>query len=129
MTSDLAEHSPAMPVTSEASIKNGYWFISPIQGFVVRAWGSALTGIERVYLDSLVVSEHRNAGKYSEHRFQAHGDDFMVTFTTKSLLRGPLDCRLIRNGIVIGALRFTFNHRGLFSEVRPQFLLVYLLLG
>lgn len=110
-------------------MKGGIWFVFPVQGSTIRAWGSLLTGTERIYVDDQIVSEHRSLGKLSEHRFSRNGEDFLVAFTTVSLLRGPLECRLFRGGTLIGALRASFKSQWSFSHEDFLRLVVFLLGG
>ena len=118
-----------LPLVSEASVKNGAWFVFPMQGYTIRVWGSLLTGIERVYVDDQIVSEHRSLGKLSEHRFSRNGEDFLATYTTVSLLRGPLECRLFRGGTLVGALRASFKSQWSYSHDDFLRLIVFIVGG
>lgn len=125
MPSEPDSPSVTLPIASEASIKNGFWFVFPVQGATIRFWGSGLTGMERIYVDDQVVSEHRSLGKLSEHRFSVNGDNFTITFTVVSLLRGPLECRLFRSSTLIGALRAVYkldqSHDQSHDQSQPSF--------
>ena len=127
MSAEQITSPTTLPTASEASVKNGVWFVFPIDGSLIRAWGSSLTGTERIYVDDQVVSEHRSMGKFSEHRFLAKGSEFKITFTTISLLRGPLECRLFRNEVMLGGLRALYQNIG--TGLKLQHLVPYLVLG
>lgn len=109
-------------------MQNGIWFVFPVQGSSIRAWGSMLTGTERIYFDEQVVSEHKSFGKFSEHRFTSLGDDFLVTFTS-TIMRGKLECRLFRNGNQVGALRMSPDFTGANVRINPWYLAGFILLG
>lgn len=88
----------ALPTTSTVSLTKGAWFLFPLGDVVIRAWVSSLSGMERIYLDGELVSEHRSAGLDSRHTVHANGEEFTITFKTQSLLNGQLECCLSRDG-------------------------------
>ena len=87
----------SLPNTSEASLSRGFWFVFPLEGKTIRAWGGC-TGLERVYVDDGVVSEHRSIGTKSVHVFSIDGDNYAIWFKTIDMLKGQLECTLIKNG-------------------------------
>lgn len=94
----MSEHFPAV---SEISVTNGIWFVFPAEGKVIRAWGSSVSGLERIYVDDAVVSEHRSAGRGSEHYFLVDGDQYSISFNVKGRLRTDLECVLAKDGVPI----------------------------
>lgn len=96
------------PETSRASYLGGYWFIFSDEGRQIAAWGSTLTGLERVYVDGVQVSERRKFAAESAHDFSAGGHRYGVSFEVeKPILR----CRLGRDGEAMGALQIRWLQR------------------
>lgn len=93
----------SMPASCEATILKGIWFVFPVEGCTIRAWGSAGSGLERVYLDDTIVSERRSAGRVSIHTFEFAGQTYDIEFRVRSMLRAHLECMLRKNGTVIKA--------------------------
>jgi hypothetical protein len=91
--------SEALPNTSGASLTNGVWFVFPLGQRTIRAWGSAASGLERIYVDHVVVSERRSASRRSTHEFTIEGEPYSVTFVTGGRFRMQLDCTLARSDI------------------------------
>ncbi len=99
------------PETSRASYLGGYWFIFSDEGRQVAAWGSSLTGVERIYVDGTPVSERRNMERQSGHDFSAGGRRYRVSFEVE---RPTLRCRLERDGEVVEAVQIRWlQHRAL----------------
>ncbi len=90
----------SLPNTSEASLSRGFWFVFPLAGRTIRAWGGC-SGLERVYVDDGVVSEHRSIGTKSVHVFSIDGDNYAIWFKTIDLLKGQLECTLLKNGVTL----------------------------
>lgn len=91
----------ALPAQSQASLRHGIWFVFPLEPGTVRAWGSCLSGLERVYVDDRLVSERRNLGLGSSHAFPLGGRSCSVSFHTADVLRGRLECTLAEEGTVL----------------------------
>lgn len=89
-----------LPHTSQGNVKGGLWFVFPLGERTIHAWGGA-TGLECVYLDGHVVSEHRNVGRLSTHTFSVDGQVHAVAFRTLSYLKAHVECTLLRNKEVI----------------------------
>ena len=98
-----------LPDTSEASFARGFWFVFHDSGRTIRAWGSAFSGLERVYVDDAVVSEGRNLKREGVHQFTIGGVGYSITFRNSSVLKGPLVCRLEKNRLVVKALSCSYR--------------------
>jgi hypothetical protein len=85
-----------LPDKSEASVTRGVWFVFPIAGATIRAWGGA-GGTERIYFDSDLVSEKRSVRRGSTHSFVRGDDTYEVRFQTHSYLRAHVECALSKN--------------------------------
>lgn len=88
----------ALPDTSTGSRIKGLWFVFSVGKNTIRAWSSALSGLERVYVDSALVSEHSSWGRSSTHTFAVAGEEYTVTFRTISLFQGHIECGLLKDG-------------------------------
>jgi hypothetical protein len=98
-----------LPNTSKASFARGFWFVFHDGGRAIRAWGSAFSGLERIYLDNAIVSEGRNLKREGIHQFSIDGVGYSITFRTSNVLKGPLVCRLEKNGLVIKSLSCSYR--------------------
>jgi len=93
--------SEALPTTSEGSIAKGLYFVFPLGTRTITAWGSPTTGRERVFVDNVVISEGRNMRKESVHRVRIDDQEYAVAFRIISITKGPMECRLIKNGATL----------------------------
>jgi hypothetical protein len=91
-----------IPNKSEASLKNGNWFIHNDGVNIIQVWGSNLNGKEKVYINSELVSEQRSIKMQSGHQFtDKNGNNYEVIFETESLLKGRLKCVLKNNDTIL----------------------------
>jgi len=98
------------------------WFVFHDGEHIIRAWGSSFSGLERVYVDDEVVSEQRNLKRSSGHAFAIDSDRYVVRFVVVNLLKGQLNCRLLKNGdllksIVSGYVGTMFSFSGFLLSV------------
>ncbi len=95
----------SMPNTSQVSLSQGAWFVFPLNSMTIRAWGSGMSGLERIYLDNTLVSEQKNRfNRISIHNFAIDGEPFSVTFKTQGCLTFWLECSLAKDGVPIKTL-------------------------
>lgn len=87
----------ALPDTSAGSKFKGIWFVFSVGQNTIRAWCSALSGLERVYVDSVLVSEHRSWKRSNTHTFAVAGEEYAVAFRSVSLLQGEIECCLLKH--------------------------------
>ncbi len=80
----------------------GYIFLFTDGNDEIEIHGSALSGKEVVYYNEEIVSEKRSFGITSHHLFNRGDNNYKVTFTITSLLRGAIECSLYKNGELIG---------------------------
>ena len=80
------------------TINNGYWYYFNDQELRITAHGSGYSGKETVYLNDEVVSDKRNLGMRSSHKFRHQDNNYEVRFEVTSLLKGGVECSLYRNG-------------------------------
>ena len=74
------------------------------QGREIVAWGSSVTGLERVFVDGTVVSEHRSFRRATPHDFAIGEQRYRVTFDLATRERGDIRCSLERDGVQVGVL-------------------------
>ena len=107
-----------LPNTSGGSLSEGVWFVFPHGARTIRAWGSSVTGMERIYVDEKAVSEHRSARRISRHEFDVDGEPHSITFNTKGALRMELQCTLAKRDIPVKAYAVTFDRKTVTSPGR-----------
>jgi len=95
-----------IPNKSEASLKNGIWFIHSDNDNVVQIWGSNLNGKEKVYLNNELVSEQRNLKKLNSHIFKDRsGQEYEVKLEMESLMKGSLKCQILKDETTLAVFK------------------------
>lgn len=97
-----------LPLQSKADLRDGIWFVFALDGHIVRGWGSR-SGLERVYVDDQIVSEHRSFGRTSVHAFSVGTRPCELRFVTRSYLKGALECTLSCAGKPVAAFRVRYS--------------------
>jgi len=108
----------ALPAISEVSVAKGFWFVFSAGDHTIRAWGSCITGLERIYVDDAVVSECRRIGRTSTHTFSATGRNYTVVFKNISIMKGQLECSLLSDGKVLKVYLAKYSGPKNFSAMR-----------
>lgn len=105
--------APMLPSQPQASLRRGIWFVFPLPEGTVHAWGSCLSGLERVYVDGQLVSERRSARRASSHAFDVRGRPHTLVFRSSDLLKGRLECSVAAEGkwLAGAAARFAGRRR------------------
>ena len=77
------------------------------------AWGSSVTGRERVFVDGVQVSEQRTYRRRTVHDFAVGEHRYRLTFDLASRQRGEILCILERDGVAVRVLRGNWfsNHQ------------------
>jgi hypothetical protein len=83
------------------SFRNGYWFYFNDQGTPITAFGSAISGKEKVFIGDELVSERLSWRFTSSHHFNHDGADYELAFKTTNWLTGELVCSLTKNGVLL----------------------------
>lgn len=108
-----------IPHESEASYKNGNWFIYNDGNNVIQIWNSYWNGKEKVFINNKLVSEHRSTKMLNVHQFRDHnGDNYEVIFETKSMVRISLICTLKRNDSVLRTFKTEYLRNNNFEIKR-----------
>jgi len=95
--------------SSKVSLKNGYHFYFRDGDTEIYAHGSAYSGKETIYVNDKKVSQFRNLGRKSVHKFSIGKDNYEIEFDMISILKGLLHCTLIKNGVHFKTLKLTSN--------------------
>jgi len=98
-----------LPETSQASIRKGFWFVFKDGETTIRIWGASLSGKEKIYVNDALVSESRSQKRNSEHQFKIVNDQYKLTINVLSMLKGPIECKLYKNGVLLK--KQTCHHR------------------
>ena len=80
------------------SLTKGYSFSFEDEGKEIQAWFSALSGLEKVYVDGELVSSQRNLSTDSSNVFSIGQNEYSTNLKVASLLKGPFICTLSKNG-------------------------------
>jgi Ca2+-dependent lipid-binding protein len=114
-----------IPNKSEASVKNGNWFIYQDGGNLIQIWGSNVTGKEKVYLNNELVSERTSIKMQSEHQFtDQQGQNYEVKFEMESLLKGRLKCVIKRDETILRSFRVDYGKGKNFSLTQFSLLIL-----
>lgn len=122
-----------LPESSIASTLNGVWFIWKDGNNIIRVWGSALSGKEKIYLNDTLVSENRNMTTNSAYQFKdSEENNYEVKTNVPSKFKGVVECEFKRNGELknkqickfISSRKFKIKHLGIFIL---GFVLIFLL--
>ena len=100
-----------LPDASTASVTKGVWFVFPVGTSTIKVWCSGWTGMERVYADGALVSEHRSLRRSSTHTFAVADEEYTVAFQTISLLPLHMECSLLKDGQAKQAYLLKFARR------------------
>ncbi|WP_085906336.1 hypothetical protein [Kiloniella majae] len=79
------------------SFLRGYSFTFEDEGKEIRAWFSALSGLEQVYVDNKLVSSQRSFSRNSTNEFNIGSNCYSINMKAESLLKGPFVCTLSKN--------------------------------
>lgn len=101
------ESDPPLPTTSQGSIKNGVWFVFPLEQHMIRAWSSSFNGKERIYVDDVIVAEGRSFRATSKHSFSVGDRNYTIRFGAR--LRKGLTCELAEGDRVLKAYSVRFG--------------------
>lgn len=94
------------------SFRKGYSFVFSDEGKEIKAWFSALTGLERIYVDGVMVSSQRNLSKNSNSEIKIGTNDYSTNMNVASISKGPFVCTLYKNGQAYKRQRLVFPKSG-----------------
>ncbi|WP_111641201.1 hypothetical protein [Marinimicrobium alkaliphilum] len=103
------------------SFIKGYSFSFEDEGRKIEAWFSTFSGLEKVYVDGELVSSQRNFAKESSNTFVIGADEYATRLKMVSLLKGPFECTLSKNGNALRRQKMVFPKRTSGAERFPFF--------
>jgi hypothetical protein len=113
-----------IPTSSQVSSCMSFWFIFRDGETEIAAHGSAITGQERIFVNGELISEKRSISKTSEHQFSVNANIYKVIFLVPHILKGKLECSLIKDGKYIRAFRMSYKYKFRIIENLIELLLV-----
>jgi len=79
------------------SITKGCFFIFEDNGNQIKAWFSALSGKETIFVNNVIVSTGKNYSRNSVSKFRIKNDNYSISLIVKSFIKGPFVCTLSKN--------------------------------
>jgi len=105
MTAEITiEGSKHMGAQSNSymNFKDGYYYYFDDEGDEIVARCSSWSGMETIYINGEKVSQHRNLGFNSKHKFAHGGSHYQVIFIVSGMMKGALECLLLKDDRLIG---------------------------
>lgn len=86
----------------------GYSFTFDVEDHHINAWFSAISGLEKVFVNGKLVASQRSFSKKSTNQFKIGENEYSTTLQIESLLKGPFVCTLNKNGKDVRRQRLVF---------------------
>lgn len=80
------------------SFIKGYTFLFQEGENQIEAWFSNFTGLEKVYVNGVLITSQRNLSTNSTNTFKIGDNEYTTNLHVVSLLKGPFTCTLSKNG-------------------------------
>lgn len=106
-----------IPQSSQASLLKGYWLIFQDNDRVIAAHASTLTGQEKVFVNSQLVSKKMSLGMTSKHQFTWEESTYEVVFRISQILTGKMEFSLVKNGSLIGCFKTSFKSKATIIKI------------
>lgn len=103
------------------SIFHGYSFVFNQDGMQIEAWFSALSGLEKITVNGVLVSKRRNLSIHSKNSFAIGSDNYATSLQAENVLTGPFVCTLTKNNKAVKRQKLLFSAS---SSKWPLFLIV-----
>lgn len=91
------------------SIFQGYSFVFNQDGKQIEAWFSALSGLEKITVDGVLVSKRRNLSINSKNAFAIGHDEYTTNLQAVNVLTGPFVCTLSKNNKAVKRQKLLFS--------------------
>ena len=114
-----------MATSDTFSFTKGYSFSFEENGKEIVAWFSALSGLEKVFVDGELIVSQRNLSARSATAFRIGHDEYATNMQAVSLVKGPFICTLNKNGRPHKRQKLVFPR----AELGFLKILLYLALG
>ena len=86
-----------MSKQKEFSYWKGFSFSFEDGEIQIEAWFSALSGLEKIFVDGELISSKRNLSSNSTHTFKVDDNEYSTNIQAVSVFRGPFVCTLSKN--------------------------------
>ncbi len=105
------------------SMFHGYTFVFNQDGKQIEAWFSALSGLEKITVDGVLVSKRRSLSLKSKHEFVMGSDNYATNLQVVNALAGPFVCTLTKNNNPIKRQKLVYSAS---NSQWPLFLIILL---
>jgi len=99
------DNKNSVNVDDGVNYKTGFNFIFSEEGNTIRAFGSAKSGKEQVFVNDNLMTEKRSFGRRSCLSFESNEHQYEVEFHMVNLFTGELHCTLIKDGVHVKTLK------------------------
>ncbi len=103
------------------SMFHGYSFVFNQDGKQIEAWFSALSGLEKITVDGVLISKRRNFSVNSKNEFAIGSDKYATSLQAVNVLTGPFVCTLTKNSKAVKRQKLLFSAA---SSKWPIFLII-----
>ena len=100
-----------VPNKTNFSFIRGYWFAFSDGNAEISAGGSAITGIEYIYVNGELVSEKRSLAKTSKHSFVIGDTNYEIVFHVINMLKSTMECSLLKNGEIVKKYKTLYKNK------------------
>lgn len=107
---------------TDFSFLNGFEFEYEDGDIPIKAWFSSLSGLERTYIDNALVVSARSYKRESKNSFSFNGNNYSTRLCSESILKGPYEFTLKKNGEVLSKQKLFFSK----SKTSPSKLATFL---
>jgi hypothetical protein len=93
----------------KVSVFHGYSFVFNQDGKQIEAWFSALSGLEKITVDGVLVSKRRNLSINSKNEFAIGSDKYATSLQAVNVLTGPFVCTLTKNNKAVKRQKLLYS--------------------
>lgn len=91
------------------SLFHGYSFVFNQDGKQIEAWFSALSGLEKITVDGVLIAKRRNLSVNSKNVFAIGGDNYATNLQAVNVLTGPFICTLTKNSKAVKRQKLLYS--------------------
>ena len=103
------------------SMFHGYTFVFNHDGKKIEAWFSALSGLEKITVDGVLVSKRRSLSVNSKNEFVIGSDKYATNLWAVNVLTGPFICTLTKNSKAVKRQKLLYSAS---NSKLPLFLII-----
>ena len=113
---------------AEFSFKKGMVFRFEELRHQIELIASGFSGKESVYIDGKLVSSFRSFSRSTIHTFKINSVNYELELNTISILKGKLECSLIKEGVHLKTLKLN-TIKSSKTKLTYKFILAHFILG